>query len=350
MPLREGYTTGACAAAAVKAATMVLCGSTTPLKVDIEMPGGDRAEFPVLFIRPMDDGCEAAVRKSAGDDPDVTDQVCIIANVCFAGDKEITFAAGEGVGIVTKPGLSLPPGEPAINPVPRQMIRSAIAEVTGQGVRVRISIPGGRELAARTFNPRLGIEGGLSVLGTTGREKPFSAPALEESLKCALSVAAACGVDSPVLVPGNIGERAARKHFRLTSEQVVQVSNLWGFMLDEAAQYRFPRVLVLGHPGKLAKLLEGEWDTHSGKSASAVPVVTKMGQEVLSVPMPVSGTVEGIFQMLPETHRQELATVLSSRILVSVDRRLKQASIPAVAIINMHGDILGTSGDITPWQ
>ena len=139
------------------------------------------------------------------------------------------------MGTVTKPGLAIPPGEPAINPVPRRMIREAVREVTPRGVRVTISIPGGGELARKTFNPRIGIVGGLSILGTTGIVRPFSCSALRESLRCALNVAAAAGIRAPVLVPGHIGERAARAHFRVADEQVVEVGNEWGFVLDEAA-------------------------------------------------------------------------------------------------------------------
>ena len=144
----------------------------------------------------------------------------------------LPFVAGEGVGTVTKPGLQVPPGEPAINPVPRQMILAAIRDVTARGVRVEISLPGGREIAAKTFNPRLGIEGGLSILGTTGIVRPYCTRALQDALKCTLDVAAACGVTAPVLVPGNIGASAARRHFSLREEQVIEAGNEWGFVLD----------------------------------------------------------------------------------------------------------------------
>jgi cobalt-precorrin-5B (C1)-methyltransferase len=347
--LKEGYTTGACAAAAAKAAALFLCSGTVPESVEIFMPDGERVQFPVHSIHASENACEAAVRKNAGDDPDITDGIRVIAQLQFTEGKEITFEAGEGVGVITKPGLSLPPGEPAINPGPRRMIRSAIEEVTDRGARVRISIPGGRELAARTFNPRLGIVGGLSILGTTGRERPFSVPALEESLKCALAVAAACGVTAPVLVPGNIGERAARKNFQLSAEQVVQVSNLWGFMLEETARYNFSHVLVLGHPGKLAKLMDGEWNTHSGKSGSAVATVTRLAEE-MKIPIPESLTVEGIFQSLPVPQGIDLAQALCSRIVDCVAPKLNSQQIPAVAIINMNGDLLGSAGDLSPWQ
>ena len=151
------------------------------------------------------------------------------------------LTAGDGVGIVTKPGLSVPRGGPAINPVPRHMIREAVREVTDRGVRVIISVPGGREIAEKTFNPRLGVIGGISILGTTGIVRPFSSAALRDALKCSLDVAAANGVAAAVLVPGHIGERADRRHFHLAAEQVVEVSNEWGFMLDCASGYPFTR-------------------------------------------------------------------------------------------------------------
>ncbi len=163
-------------------------------------------------------------------------------------------------------------------------------------------------------------------------------------------MAVACGVDSPVLVPGNIGERAARKNFRLGSDQVVQVSNQWGCMLEEAARYKFRHVLVLGHPGKLAKLLEGEWDTHSGKSGSAVPIVAGLGEEIFNILMPASQTVEGIFQMLPAQKSKELAIALCSRISCCIAQQLHPTESLAVAIINMNGDILGSAGDLDPWR
>ena len=166
--LRTGYTTGACAAAAAKAAATFLCQATAPAEVEIGLPDGTRVRFPVLHCRNGNAGCEAAVRKDAGDDPDVTDKACVIATVAFVEGNEILFAAGEGVGTVTKPGLSIPPGEPAINPAPRQMIRNSIREVTHRAVKVTLSVPGGCELAARTFNPRLGVVGGARHAGIVG--------------------------------------------------------------------------------------------------------------------------------------------------------------------------------------
>jgi len=153
-----------------------------------------------------------------------------------------------------------------------------------------------------------------------------------------------------VLVPGNIGERAARRNFRLSAEQVVHVGNYWGSMLDEIGRYDFDGILVLGHPGKLAKLTKGEWDTHSGNSQSAVPIVARLGSKTLQRPIPASVTVEGIFKSLKEGESRKLADALASEIRISVSRRLGGSPETAAAIINMNGDILGQNGDLSLWN
>ncbi|MDD4892138.1 MAG: cobalt-precorrin-5B (C(1))-methyltransferase CbiD, partial [Phycisphaerae bacterium] len=230
MTLRSGITTGTCAAAAAMAATTVLLGQPAPTEVLVALPDGRTIPVPVLYSRADVQAATAAVRKDAGDDPDVTDGLSIVATVSWALAGDITFAAGEGVGTVTKPGLQVPPGEPAINPVPRVMIRQAVRSLTGRPMRVEVSIPGGREVAAKTFNPRLGVVGGLSILGTTGIVRPYCVAALRAALRCSLDVAAACGVTAPVLVPGNIGAKAASANFALRDEQVIEVGNEWGYV------------------------------------------------------------------------------------------------------------------------
>jgi cobalt-precorrin-5B (C1)-methyltransferase len=348
--LRGGYTTGACAAAAAKAALLVLTGAPAPAQVEIALLDGSRATFPVASCRRDGAAVEAAVSKDAGDDPDVTDGSRVVSRVEFAAGEGVSFAAGAGVGVVGKPGLSVGPGEPAINPGPRAMIRAAVNEVTRRGVRVTVSIPGGQKLAARTFNPRLGIVGGLSILGTTGRVRPMSLPALCDALKCALDVAAACGVSAPVLVPGNIGERAARRQFPLLPEQVIPVGNQWGFMLDQATRYGFERLLVLGHPGKLAKLAGGEWDTHSARSQSALPAVAALAAAALDEPPPDSATVEGIFAALPALARTRVAAALSAAVRHAILQRVGARPAVAVVLVNMAGDILGGDGDWSVWR
>jgi cobalt-precorrin-5B (C1)-methyltransferase len=347
--LREGYTTGSCAAAAAKAALLLLAEELATEEVEIPLPDGRRRRLQVDRVRRTDGGAEAAVRKDAGDDPDVTNGALIVAAVVWTEGNEVEFAAGEGVGTVTKPGLAVPPGKPAINPVPQQMIRKAVREVTFRGVRVTISIEGGRALAAKTFNPRLGIVAGLSILGTMGIVRPFSCSALRETLRCALHVAAATGIRAPVFVPGHIGERAARTHFHVTPEQVVEVGNEWGFAIDEAAREPFAALLMVGHPGKLAKLTAGGWDTHSGRSGSALPIVTKMHLAMLGRPAAETPTVEGIFAALDGGEKNRLGNTLAAAIQKAVGKRTEGRLNAAVVLIDLGGRILGSSGDREPW-
>ena len=349
-PGRTGFTTGTCAAAAAKAATMILCGMAPSLQMEIGLPDGARVVLPVERAEGDTNAACAAVRKDAGDDPDVTDGCLVIASVKWQNKGTLALAAGEGVGMVTRPGLSVPPGQPAINPAPKQMISEAIREITDRGVHVTISIPGGAELAEKTFNPRLGVVGGLSILGTSGIVRPFSTTALRDALKCALDVAVACNVKSPVFVPGRIGEKAARRHFRLAPEQLIEVSNEWGFVLDEAAKYDFSSLLVMGHPGKLAKLAMGQWDTHSSRSTSAVPWVSDLAEEALGCIFQQASTVEGIFALLQERNRKSLADQLSARIRDAIRSRLRERFHVATVLVNMKGEILGLDGDLSKWQ
>ncbi len=349
--LRGGFSTGACAAAAAKAAVIVLSGRPGVAEAEIGLPRGERVGFTVHGAVADGDRARAWVRKSAGDDPDVTDGVDIVVSVSWIDGTDVVFAAGEGVGMVTKPGLSVPPGEPAINPVPRAMIRSAVREVTGRGVRVTISIPGGEALARKTFNPRLGIRGGLSILGTTGLTRPFSCKAIQCTIECALNVSFASGISAPVLVPGHIGEGSARKHLVLSDEQVIEVGNEWGFTLDVLKQRAGPlSLLILGHPGKLAKLAENEWDTHSSRSKSAVPLVAGMVLAMFGKGLPDTETVEGIFAALLPEEGQRLAEGLAGRIGRAVGERLGYGAEVSVALINMKGDILGAWGGLERWQ
>jgi len=347
---RTGFTTGTCAAAAAKAAAVVLCGGAPPEHVDVPLPDGTRVTLPTGSVKGDSSFAEAAVRKDAGDDPDVTDGCMVTVSVEWSDDGDVTYRAGEGVGTVTKPGLSMPLGEPAINPGPRRMIREAVREVTHQGVQVTISIPGGRKLAEKTFNPRLGVEGGLSILGTSGIVRPFSTPALREALKCALRVAVACGVKTPVFVPGRIGEKAAKALFQLSPEQLIEAGNEWGFILDEAAEIPFDRLLVVGHPGKLAKLPGGWWDTHSSRSGSPIPMVTALACKLLSRHLESSRTVEGIFRQLADPEREALADALSAAVRQAISARVMERFEVSVVLVNMSGDFLGQDGDTAAWR
>jgi cobalt-precorrin-5B (C1)-methyltransferase len=348
--LRSGYTTGSCAAAAAKAAVLLLAEGRVAERVEIPLPGGTRVTFPIAYVWPAAGGAEAGVIKDAGDDPDVTNGALVQATVAWIEGDKVEFAAGDGVGTVTKPGLAIPPGEPAINPIPRRMIAEAVREVTPRGIRVTVAIPAGAELARKTFNPRIGVLGGLSILGTTGIVRPFSCSAMRESLRCALDVAAATGVRVPVFVPGHIGERAARERFRVANEQVVEVGNEWGFALDEALRRSFTDLLVVGHPGKLAKLATGDWDTHSARSGSAIPVVARIHEEMLGRPAPPATTIEGLFAALDAKEKKVLGDALASAVKKAVGARTEGRLTSAVVLIDLGGRIIGTAGDLKPWS
>lgn len=269
--LRMGYTTGTCAALAAKAAAQLLLAGEAAGRdgcVSLMTPAGLCVKAPVLCPARGAHGAGCAVRKDAGDDPDVTDGVLVYAHVARAGGGEIEIDGGEGVGRVTKPGLDQPVGAAAINRVPREMIRRAVAGVCEKhgyagGLCVVVSIPGGEELAKRTFNPRLGIAGGLSVLGTSGVVRPMSEEALLETIRVELNMHAVAGERGILLVPGNYGGAFAAQTPAIAGWPRVQCSNYIGRALDMAAMMGFEAVLLAGHAGKLVKLAGGVMDTHS---------------------------------------------------------------------------------------
>lgn len=352
--MRTGITTGTCAAAAAKAAAQLLSGQTPPQSVKINLPDGGKVYVPILYVKLTASGVEAAVKKNAGDDPDITNGVSVIVNASWANGYESLLVAGPGVGTVTLPGLSVAPGEPAINPVPRQMILQAVREVTAVPLQLLISIPGGEELAKKTFNPRLGIVGGLSLLGTSGRVVPRSAAALQSTIACCLNVAISGNIIAPVLVPGNIGRRTAERHFSLSRQQVIEVGNSWADALDQSCERGFKHLLLLGHPGKLAKLANQEWDTHSSRSSSSVKIVFDLAKQI--APHVVtdslvtdSRTVERLFAVFSDLDKSRVATSLASKVQAAVVERVANRFYVAVTLIDLAGNILATQGDLQPW-
>jgi cobalt-precorrin-5B (C1)-methyltransferase len=266
--LRCGFTTGCCAALAAKAAVTTLLTGKAPDTVSVLTPKGLTVEVPVLEVSIGGDGVRCAVRKDAGDDPDITDGALVYATVAQTGASGITVDGGTGVGRVTRPGLDQPVGAAAINRVPRQMIVSEVKAVCDRygykgGISVIISIPEGAALAARTFNPKLGIEGGLSVLGTSGIVEPMSSQALIDSIGLELRQLAAEGHRQVILTPGNYGTDFLKTTPYLTSASTVKFSNFVGETLDFAATCGFKKILMVGHVGKFVKLAGGIMNTHS---------------------------------------------------------------------------------------
>jgi len=270
--LRSGYTTGACATAATRAAVSALLGRGWPNPVAIVLPRGETASFELVDTASGAGWARAAVQKDAGDDPDVTHGALIVVTVrAGPAGSGVRFAAGEGGGTVTLPGLPIPPGEPAINPVPRAMIRAvAEAECAAAGaapdIAVEVSIPGGAEIARRTWNPRLGIEGGLSILGTTGIVRPFSCAAWIASIHRGIDVARANGIAHAVGSTGATSERVAQARFALGDAAMLDMGDFAGGLLKYLRRHPLPRLTLAGGFGKLTKLAQGALDLHSARS------------------------------------------------------------------------------------
>jgi cobalt-precorrin-5B (C1)-methyltransferase len=268
-PLRRGWTTGTCAAAAAKAAFAALITGEFPDPVEVTLPRGERPSFALALTRKDEAAATAGVIKDAGDDPDVTHGALVLATVrAGAPGGGVTFRAGEGVGTVTRAGLPVPPGEPAINPVPRRMIRDAIAEVAAAAgatadAEVEIAIPGGAEMAAKTLNGRLGIVGGLSILGTTGIVVPYSCSAWIHSIHRGIDVARAAGVAHIAGATGANSEAAAQKLYDLPEIALIDMGDFVGGMLKYLRAHPVPRVTIAGGVGKMTKLAQGLTDLHS---------------------------------------------------------------------------------------
>ncbi|MEC9433217.1 MAG: cobalt-precorrin-5B (C(1))-methyltransferase [Pseudomonadota bacterium] len=271
-PLRTGFTTGACAAAAAKAAWSAWLGGGWPDPAPLVLPRGQAVAFPLALRERDEHAARAGIVKDAGDDPDVTHGALIVATVRpGAPGAGVTFRAGEGVGTVTRPGLPIPPGEPAINPVPRAMIRAAIEEVSAEhdlpaDAEVEISIPGGEALAEKTWNGRLGIVGGLSILGTTGIVRPFSCAAWIASIHRGIDVARAAGLTHLGAATGAMSEAALRARHGLPEHACLDMGDFAGGVLKYLARHPAPRLTLAGGAAKLAKLGQGALDLHSGRS------------------------------------------------------------------------------------
>ncbi|HHW47629.1 MAG TPA: cobalamin biosynthesis protein CbiD [Clostridiaceae bacterium] len=262
---RKGYTTGSCAAAAAKAAAYMLVSGKALCTVEIDTPAGKRLKLDVNNIEIAENFTKCSVTKDGGDDPDVTNGLKVFAEASPCKLPGISVVAGEGIGRVTLPGLKVPVGQPAINPVPMKMILKEVGEVLpqGMGVEIKLSVPGGREVAEKTYNPRLGIVGGISILGTSGIVVPMSEEAWKESLALDLSILAAKGSKKAVFIFGNYGEAFVTGKLQLNSGLIIKISNFAGFMLDKAVEYGFEKLIIAGHPGKLVKIAAGIFHTHS---------------------------------------------------------------------------------------
>lgn len=266
--LKYGYTTGSCATAAAKAAAHMLFNNETIEEVKINTPKGWELNLEVINVQINEDNVVCAIKKDAGDDPDVTHEMKIFARVTNTKNKnEFKLTGGIGIGKITKKGLAIEVGKYAINPVPRKTIKEEVLKVIkeNQGVKVEIFAPEGVDIAKKTFNPRLGIVGGISILGTSGIVEPMSEDAIKKSLSIELNMLKEKGYDEVILTPGNYGMNFLKEN-NYNLEVAVKVSNFLGYMLDEARRLKFKKILLVGHCGKFVKVAGGSFNTHSKMS------------------------------------------------------------------------------------
>ena len=355
--LRSGFSTGSAAAAAAQGALRELLGLPCPERVEVPLPGGGSLTIPLHYHRRQGARGEAAVLKDAGDDPDVTNGAEIGARVwILEGDgakEEVVFRGGQGVGRVTKPGLVLAVGEPAINPVPRKMIRRSLGQVwqklcPGQPMRlgVEIFVPGGEELARHTLNPRLGIVGGLSILGTTGLVKPFSHAAYRATIVASLRVAQALGLEKVVFTTGGKSESHLRVQLpQLPAEAFVQMGDYVRFALKTAGNLGFAAITVGAFFGKALKIAQGWGHTHASRGLADLKqlgrlVLEKTGDERLAQAVSQANTGRQALEILLAVQAVPVVAAVGSRMLAALRSFAGPSPQLAALILDFAGEPL----------
>jgi cobalt-precorrin-5B (C1)-methyltransferase len=354
-PLRRGWTTGACASGAARAAFEALSTRVFPDPVPVALPGGRRPEFALATHELGAAFARAGIVKDAGDDPDVTHGALIVATVRLGPrGAGVSFKAGEGVGTVTRPGLPLPPGEPAINPAPRAMIRANLAEaaerlrVSADAI-VEISVPGGERIAERTANGRLGIVGGLSILGTTGVVVPYSCAAWIHSIHSGVDVARASGCEHVGAATGDTSEAAIRRRYGLPDHALIDMGDFVGGFLKHLRAHPVARVTVAGGPAKMTKLAEGMLDLHSKRgsvdlSALAERVAQAGGASSLAEAIACANSALHAFEIAAASGF-DLPALIAEGAWRTAARALSGAPTELeILVVGRDGRILATSG------
>lgn len=340
--LRCGYTTGTCAASAAKASAMLLLSGQIPSEVMLKLPSGEQITIEVSSVLKNEATAVSSVVKDSGDDPDVTNGIIIFAEVSLSSEG-IEILGGEGIGTVTKPGLDQPVGAAAINSVPRRMIAQAVTETAEKygytgGFRIVISAPGGEELAKKTFNPRMGIEGGISIIGTTGIVEPMSQRALVETIRAEASMRRAAGHEYLLLTVGNYSEDFIKLKNGTLADRAVTCSNYIGEALDIAVSLGFKGVLLVGHIGKLVKLGSGIMNTHSSYADGRMETLIACGVLAGAESGVLAGlagcvTTDAAIEMLEEHGAADKTLrVLTERVGYYLDCRVR-SSIETGAVI-----------------
>ena len=356
--MKYGFTTGSCAAAASGAAAYMLLTGKTKTDITVETPSGRIFKAAILDIKRSENSVSCAVRKTAGDDPDITDGALIYSEVSIR-ESGFSIDGGKGVGRVTRPGLDQPVGAAAINRVPREMIEKKVREVcsfTGYsgGLKIIISVPEGERLAEKTFNPKLGIAGGISILGTSGIVEPMSERAFIETIRLELRQKRAEGERRTVISPGNYGREFMKKSYGFDLDRSVKCGNFIGLTVDMAKEEGFAELLLVGHIGKLIKVAGGIMNTHSREADCRMEILASLGllcgadggtaRSILRCAL----TDEAV-EILDEAGiKQAVMDMAVERICGNLERRTEKMKIECMMFSNKFGE-LGKSREAEKW-
>lgn len=351
---RRGFTTGSCATGAAKASAQMLISKTPIEIINIDTPKGIPLSLKVENIHINDDYVECSIKKDGGDDIDATHNMNIYARAEFIDSTEIIITGGLGVGTITKKGLGLDIGQSAINKTPRTMILKEVRNVVGEniGIKVTIFAPKGEEIARKTFNPRLGIVGGISIIGTTGIVEPMSDEGWKKSLSIELQMKKEQGLNKIILVPGNHGEAFVKETLGIDMRYVVRTSNFIGYMIKEAQRLGYKKILMAGHLGKYVKVAGGIFNTHS-KVADARNEILIANLALMDAPLELIKkvnnclTTEEFIEILDDTkyiEYKEIYNILSDKCKEKIDIHINDDSIQTeVMIFSMDKKLLGKS-------
>lgn len=350
-PLRYGWTTGACAAAATKAAYTALLTGSFPDPVQITLPKGQTPSFALTHKELSDNRASAGIIKDAGDDPDVTHGATIIAHVSHGEPGSgVTFRAGNGVGTVTLPGLPIPPGQAAINPVPRQLMQNVIKEIGGSGdVIIEIEVPNGEKIAKQTWNARLGIIGGISILGTTGIVVPYSCSAWIHSIHRGIDVARAEGTQHVAACVGSTSEKLVIAQYGLPETSLIDMGDFVGGMLKYLRNNPVPKMTIAGGIGKMSKLANGNLDLHSKRSQVDKPFLANLLKDLGAKDDLVSQakTANTALEILRLSQAEDLplGDQVAKHAYAAVIKELREAPVKIeILICDRQGNLVGRAG------
>lgn len=360
---KRGYTTGSCAAAASKASVYMLLTKEKIYNINIDTPKGIPLTLCVRNIEISDDYAICSIEKDGGDDIDATHKMNIFAKaelIDNLDDEEILVTGGKGIGLVTKKGLSVEVGKYAINPIPMKMIKSEVKKVIrekedfiekNKSIKITIFAPEGEEIAKKTFNPRLGIVGGISILGTTGIVEPMSEEGWKKSLSIELEMKRAQGLDKIILVPGNHGEEFIREHLKIDIHNCVRMSNFVGYMLNEAKRLGFKKILMAGHIGKFIKISAGIFQTHS-KVCDARNEIMIANLALLGADLDFLNkinecvTTEGAVEIIDDSRYKDIYNILCDKCRNRVEQYLNEDDIDVgIYMFRMDKSLLGKSAN-----